>query len=132
MQNLQITRGLLRRRLPCHCIHVATFKHARRLIQPAMQQTGVSTLSSFEAHAYYVCRVGKYWANGNGKATKRDGQLLPTNGSPLSLASINERVHNALLCPFNYSRRSILANLNQSWSAPLSFSIRTIKRFYHR
>jgi len=51
MQNLQITRGLLRRRLPCHCIHVATFKHARRLIQPAMPQTGVSTLSSFEAHA---------------------------------------------------------------------------------
>ncbi|CAL1676592.1 unnamed protein product [Lasius platythorax] len=63
----------------------------------------------------------------NGKTTKQGGQLLQTNGSPSSLASVNE---GPLLCPLNYFRRPILANLIRP--VPLSSSIRAITCFYHR
>lgn len=73
-QNLQITRGLLRPSLRRCC----TFKHARQLIQPAVLQTGVSTLSSFEVHAdimFAAASPGKCWANERRGDNERDGQL---------------------------------------------------------
>jgi len=55
-----------------------TFKHARQLIQPAVLRIGVSTLSSFEAHAdimFTAASPGKCWANERRGDNERDGQL---------------------------------------------------------
>lgn len=136
MQNLQITRGLLQRRLSCHCIHVATFKHVQRLIQSAMPQIGVSTLSSFEAHADIMFAAATRSKNIERMEMERQRNEMANYCRLMALYLLSPaltRIHNALLCPVNYSRRPILANLDQScWSAPLSSSICTMTRFYHR
>jgi len=102
-QNLQITRGLLRPSRPA--VAVCTFKHARQLIQPAMLQTGVSTLSSFEAHAdimFATASPGKYWAEWKTGRQQTGRPITRTNGPPSSPLGVNG-VRDALLCLFDYS-----------------------------
>lgn len=104
-------------------LHPCCYVQTRATINPAGRaaQTGVSTLSSFEAHADIMFaarrRVGKYWANGNGKTTKRGGQLLQTNGSPSSLANVNEDPQ----CSFVSVELFSTTNLGQSCSACFAF-----------
>lgn len=104
-------------------LHPCCYVQTRATINPAGRaaQTGVSTLSSFEAHAdiMFAARrlVGKHWANGNGKTTKRGGQLLRTNGSPSSLASVNEGPQ----CSFVSVELFLTTNLGQPCSACFTF-----------
>ena len=126
-QNLQITRGLLRPSRPA--VAVCTFKHARQLIQPAMLQTGVSTLSSFEAHAdimFATASPGKYWAEWKTGRQQTGRQITRTTGPPSSPLGVNEG------SAMHFCVCSTIPTTSRPPVLFFPFLIPVIMRFHHR
>jgi hypothetical protein len=111
-------------------VHVET----RAAINPAGRAAnrGKHFILFRSPRGYYVCRAasrGKCRANGRREDNERGGQLRGLMALHL-LSPALTRVHNALLCPSDYSDDPT-ANI-PSFRSPFPFSIHAITRFYHQ